>query len=47
MANRLRHSPKVVIIGLDGAGMETLETFCHQGSLPQIQKLFQDGVQGS
>ena len=44
MANKLQHSPKVVIIGLDGAGLETLETFCQQGSLPQIQKLFQEGV---
>ncbi|MDD5640001.1 MAG: alkaline phosphatase family protein [Syntrophales bacterium] len=46
MINKLRHSPQIIIIGLDGAGLETLETFCQQGDLPNIQKLFQEGVAG-
>ena len=39
-------SPKVCVIGIDGAALDLIEPFVQQGALPTIGRLMAEGVYG-
>jgi predicted AlkP superfamily phosphohydrolase/phosphomutase len=44
MKERMNSSPKVIVIGLDGATLDLVEPWVEEGRLPTFKKLIEEGV---